>query len=110
MQSLLRTILREHRKLPLELRRLGNAYIVKEFRAMQKVTDIQQIEQFQNAWKAYLDQIRAQSSDQQYGQDLDAKLLDQLSDDQRLKLLDMRASSLPSDVNNQNTSSSEKSR
>ena len=56
--SLYRSILRAHqRHLPNEMRSIGDAYVKSEFKLHKKASKPEQIEQFFEEWKKYLDQI-----------------------------------------------------
>lgn len=90
MRSLLRRLLREHRlRLPGDLRGIGDAYVLKEFRDHQKVNDPQVLKRFREGWEAYLDDIRGQTSS--FGADLPHGV--DMSDDQRAKLDELKKSS-----------------
>lgn len=90
---LLREILRAHRKLPGELRRLGDRYVMKEFQDHRKTTDAATLRKFEAGWTEYLVQLRAQTAAQQpHGAELEPGLVDKMTDEQRLKLIDLRFS------------------
>ena len=93
MRQLLRQILRAHRtKLPPNMRSLGDQYVRKEFADMRDVTKPDVLERFRGEWEKYLQQLEAAPADD-LGADLDAEILGTMSDDQKAKLVDMRASS-----------------
>ena len=94
MRQLLRQILRAHRtKLPPNMRSLGDQYVRKEFAEMRDVTKPEVLERFHGEWEKYLQQLEAAPADD-LGADLDAEILGTMSDDQKAKLVDMRASSI----------------
>ena len=91
MRSLLRQILREHRRrLPAEMRKLGDRYAVKEFRDHMDAGEAQ-LAKFESAWAAYLADLKGRES--KFGADLSEETIDAMSDDQRHKLIDLRLSS-----------------
>ena len=93
MRQLLRQILRAHRtKLPQNMRSLGDQYVRKEFAEMRDVTKPEVLERFRGEWEKYLQQLETAPADD-LGADLDAEILGTMSDDQKAKLVDMRASS-----------------
>jgi len=93
MRQLLRQILRAHRtKLPPNMRSLGDQYVRKEFAEMRDVTKPEVLERFRGEWEKYLQQLETAPADD-LGADLDAEILGTMSDDQKAKLVDMRASS-----------------
>ena len=93
MRQLLRQILRAHRtKLPPNMRSLGDQYVRKEFAEMRDVTKPEVLERFRDEWEKYLQQLETAPADD-LGADLDAEILGTMSDDQKAKLVDMRASS-----------------
>lgn len=56
--SLYRGILRAHRKLPAEMRQLGDAYVRSEFKLHKPVTNEAQLGAFYSAWDQYVDHLR----------------------------------------------------
>ena len=61
--------------------------VLKEFRDHQKVTDAVTLRQFQDAWTAYADDL---ARNETIGKDLDEGIVDKMSDEQRIKLIDLR--------------------
>ena len=59
---------------------------------MRDVTKPEVLERFRGEWEKYLQQLEAAPADD-LGADLDAEILGTMSDDQKAKLVDMRASS-----------------
>jgi len=55
--ALYRGILRAHRKMPMEMRMLGDKYVRSEFKLHKSVTNPGQLESFFVAWEEYLDQM-----------------------------------------------------
>lgn len=55
--ALYRGILRAHRKMPMEMRILGDKYVRSEFKLHKPVTNPAQLESFFVAWEEYLDQM-----------------------------------------------------
>ena len=55
--ALYRGILRAHRKMPMEMRMLGDKYVRSEFKLHKPVTNPAQLEPFFVAWEDYLDQM-----------------------------------------------------
>lgn len=55
--SLYRGILRAHRRMPTEMRQLGDAYVRSEFKLHKPVTNEAQLGAFFSAWEEYLDQM-----------------------------------------------------
>lgn len=55
--SLYRGILRAHRKMPMEMRLLGDTYVRSEFKLHKPVTNKSQLDAFFVAWEQYLDQM-----------------------------------------------------
>ena len=74
------------------MRSLGDQYVRKEFADMRDVTQPEVLERFRGEWEKYLQQLEAAPADD-LGADLDAEILGTMSDDQKAKLVDMRASS-----------------
>ncbi len=99
--SLYRGILRAHRKMPMEMRMLGDTYVRSEFKLHKPVTKEAQLNAFFLAWEEYLDQImrtarrrdsvssgtldqKDDAVEESFGQDLSSDL--QLSEDQLAQL------------------------
>ena len=55
--ALYRGILRAHRKMPMEMRMLGDKYVRSEFKLHKSVTNPAQLGPFFVAWEEYLDQM-----------------------------------------------------
>ena len=89
--SLYRSILREHRRrLPANMRELGNSYVRSEFRLHKTAKDIH-IEPFLEAWDKYLIMLKSRTTvGGRVGSDLpdDAKYA--LSEEQKTKLVELR--------------------
>eukprot|EP01038_Epipyxis_sp_PR26KG_P006651 gene6651-9132_t len=83
--SLYRNILREHRKLPIAMRKLGDDYLRNEFR-LHKSANSKHLQNFFNEWENYLSLLRSQHSGRKYGKDLDGKEVSILNEDQQEKL------------------------
>ncbi|KAJ8609482.1 hypothetical protein CTAYLR_005434 [Chrysophaeum taylorii] len=97
---LLRRILREHRRLPTpEMRRLGDKYVVKEFRDHRGVSDVGQLARFFAGWEAYLADIQSQCvrRTSRFGANLTDEVVDAMNDDQRQRLVDLRLSAAKND-------------
>ncbi|KIK95269.1 hypothetical protein PAXRUDRAFT_396816 [Paxillus rubicundulus Ve08.2h10] len=54
---LYRRLLRAHRRLPIEMRSLGDGYVKAEYRRHQKVTNPVHVMGFLTQWKMYLDEL-----------------------------------------------------
>ena len=83
VKQLYRNILKEHRRLPLIHRELGNKYVMSEFRLHKKCNDMQR-QQFLNEWSRYLSQLKRQR--QSFGIKMSEAQLSSLSKDQIEKL------------------------
>lgn len=55
--SLYRGIFRAHRRMPEDMRTLGDTYVRSEFKLHKPVTNGTQLDAFFNAWQQYLDQM-----------------------------------------------------
>lgn len=66
---LLRSIYREHRKLPQKMREMGDQYVRQEFKLHKSVKDKKVLDQFYMAWTDYLHHLK--SSRGQYGRSMD---------------------------------------
>ena len=73
--SLYRGILRAHRKMPAEMRSLGDTYVRSEFKLHKSVTNEAQLNAFFSAWEEYLNQMMktARRNDSVSAGALDAK-------------------------------------
>ncbi|KAJ2770646.1 hypothetical protein IWQ56_000043 [Coemansia nantahalensis] len=98
--QLYRSILRTHRRLPRELRFVGDQYVRSEFRSHRTVTDKRFLDQFYAQWTAYLSQLREQTGAERsadawnVGRSLDPELVSGLDDAKAEQLLELhRASS-----------------
>lgn len=90
MRSLLRRLLREHRlRLPRDLRGIGDAYVLKEFRDHRDVKDAEVLSRFREGWEAYLEDIRGQTKS--FGANMPEDV--EMSDDQRQKFRELKKSS-----------------
>jgi len=83
---LYRRILRLHRaKLSREQRRLGDAYVKKEWRD-HKTAAPSFVGEFLGAWRAYASDLDLAADHRAVGRDLPSKLVGEMSDDQRATL------------------------
>ena len=92
--SLYRQILRAHQHhLPATHRELGNTYVRTEFRLHQGAKP-DFLQQFERHWRDYLKVIskppKPDDSGTVFGRDMTTQEIDALSDDQRVKLLEIR--------------------
>jgi len=55
--SLYRGLFRAHRKMPMEMKQLGDSYVRAEFKLHKPVTNQTQLDAFFMAWEQYLEQI-----------------------------------------------------
>ncbi|WFD42357.1 hypothetical protein MPSI1_000999 [Malassezia psittaci] len=114
---LYRALLRVHRKLPVEMRSLGDDYVKSEFRRHQKISNPLHIVGFCSQWKMYLDALLADqlSSIETRGKSMDPDLLEKFSDEQLYQLYELklaatevfdpeRAQSRPHDQENEDKS------
>lgn len=89
--ALYREILRAHRKLPAEMRSLGDAYVKEEFRK-HKSAKAKFIPPFFAAWQDYLRHLRAQDPGAgAIGSDLKPEHVAALNDEQREQLEKLRS-------------------
>lgn len=82
---LYRRILRAHRKLPNEMRFMGDAYVKSEFRLTRDTDNPLHIMAFLSQWKQYLDQIEPglEAEGKAWtGRKLDTETMDALSSEQ----------------------------
>ena len=96
MKTLLRDLLRAHRTLPPQMRKLGDKYVMKEFKDTRDVTKPEHLAAFRTGWEQYLAQIRSQQGvqDRTYGKELSDEAVDTMSNEQRNKLIDLRISAV----------------
>ena len=91
--ALYRDILRAHQKfLPANARELGDAYVKKEF-IEHRTASPEFLGQFERQWRDYLTVLRRDdgaSEDQLIGRDLTADEIAALSDEQKVKLLEIK--------------------
>ena len=90
---LYRAVLRAHRRLPHEMRSLGDDYVKAEFRRHQKIENPLHIVGFCSQWKMYLDAITRDAQQNEglaRGQSLDPDLLDRFSDEQLYQLYELK--------------------
>lgn len=86
MLSLYRRILRLHRqKLPTQKRALGDAYVKKEFRDHRDAKP-DFVKSFQAEWTQYCNFIAEQKDQSTVGKDLDPKVLESFSPEQKAML------------------------
>ena len=88
---LFRSILREHRKLPVELRVIGDDYVKNEFHLHKTAKDPEQLRQFFVGWEQYLQQLRKRKSGSKIGVAMDELVQGALSEDQMGRMNDLRA-------------------
>ncbi|KAJ2617289.1 hypothetical protein H4S08_000390 [Coemansia sp. RSA 1365] len=105
---LYRSILRTHRRLPREIRFVGDQYVRGEFRNHRTVTDKKYLEPFFKQWAEYLSLVQEQTKSGdlienvsqpesvrkwEIGKHLDAELLEKLDDDKAEQLLELHRAS-----------------
>lgn len=91
--QLYKEIRRLHRRLPADMKYIGNRYLNQEFRLHVNAKK-SHLEQFQNEWNTYRVELKKQlDSEDLIGKKLDVKSLDELSPDQLGQLLELRTSS-----------------
>lgn len=86
--ELYRNILRLHRSLPEEMRKLGDLYVKSEFRAHRTLTNQMQILEFLHSWTLYKNSIKAQVAAGLKGEKIN---LEELKDEQILQLDELRS-------------------
>ncbi|KAI0342935.1 ACN9-domain-containing protein [Trametopsis cervina] len=79
---LYRALLRAHRRLPPEMRSLGDDYVKSEFRTLQKVENPLHVIGFLTQWKIYLDELPADPNQEFRGAKLDQTILQKMSAEQ----------------------------
>ncbi|EJD52027.1 ACN9-domain-containing protein [Auricularia subglabra TFB-10046 SS5] len=88
---LARAILRAHRRLPLEMRSLGDTYFKAEFRRHREVTNPVHIMGFLAQWKLYLDDLHSFEGGFR-GKPLDRTALEKMTPDQVAQLYELMRS------------------
>ncbi|KAG9093777.1 acetate non-utilizing protein 9 [Ceratobasidium sp. UAMH 11750] len=83
-KPLLRRLLRAHRRLPIEMRSLGDDYVKAEFKRHQKIDNPVHIIGFLSQWKLYLDQLdlSPEESERFRGHGMDPTVFEQMSSEQ----------------------------
>ncbi|EKM57792.1 uncharacterized protein PHACADRAFT_90940 [Phanerochaete carnosa HHB-10118-sp] len=79
---LYRALLRAHRRLPYEMRSLGDAYIKSEFRSHRSVENPLHIIGFLSQWKMYLDALPSDPDQPFKGRSLNPELIEKMSAEQ----------------------------
>ncbi|KIJ62878.1 hypothetical protein HYDPIDRAFT_114004 [Hydnomerulius pinastri MD-312] len=85
---LYRRLLRAHRRLPFEMRSLGDDYIKAEFRRHQKVTNPVHVMGFLTQWKMYLDELPSDPSARNFKK-LDQTVFEKMSPEQLGQLYEL---------------------
>ncbi|KAF9233176.1 ACN9-domain-containing protein [Melanogaster broomeanus] len=85
---LYRRLLRAHRRLPVEMRSLGDDYVKAEFRRHQKVTNPVYIMGFLTQWKMYLDELPQDPTAKSFKK-LDATVFEKMSPEQLGQLYEL---------------------
>ncbi|KAJ8584853.1 ACN9-domain-containing protein [Rhizopogon salebrosus TDB-379] len=80
--SLYRRLLRAHRRLPIEMRSLGDAYVKDEFRRHREVNNPVHVMGFLTQWKMYLDELPRDPSDSRNFKKLDPTVFEKMSAEQ----------------------------
>ena len=94
---LYRNILREHRRrLPNQMRKLGDDYVSHEFKLHKKVTSEAHLNRFYTAWNEYLAMLLSKGK---LGKNLDNTLKDKLNEEQLDKLNQLKEESKFHEVN-----------
>ena len=84
--ALYRRILQLHRaKLPQDMRKLGDAYVRKEWRD-HKTAASSYVPLFLEAWTQYADDLQRAKDVKQVGRDLNPKVVSEMTDEQRMML------------------------
>ncbi|KAF8556559.1 ACN9-domain-containing protein [Imleria badia] len=78
---LYRRLLRAHRRLPIEMRTFGDAYVKDEFRRHREVTNPVLVMGFLTQWKMYLDELPHDPSAKNFKK-LDPTVFEKMSDEQ----------------------------
>ncbi|KAF9223293.1 ACN9-domain-containing protein [Gyrodon lividus] len=85
---LYRRLLRAHRRLPTEMRSLGDDYVKAEFRRHQKVTNPVHVMGFLTQWKMYLDELPQDPSAKNFRK-LDPTVFEKMSPEQLGQLYEL---------------------
>ncbi|EDO42461.1 predicted protein [Nematostella vectensis] len=99
IQALYRRVLKLHRKLPLEIKALGDQYAKDEFRRHKKASQEQAV-RFMQEWKIYADTIEQQVNSQQLnvlGKDLKDEHIESLTEEQLGQLYSLQEAALKPD-------------
>lgn len=82
--SLYRRLLRAHRKLPVEMRYMGDSYVKSEFRSTKDTDNPLHIMAFLTQWKSYLDELEVALTEpgKWDGRKLDHEVMESLSSEQ----------------------------
>ena len=88
--ALYRDILRAHQRfLPADARQLGDAYVKAEFK-LHKGASESFLMQFERQWRDYLTTLKLSNADGAIGREMTAEEIATLSDEQKIKLLEIR--------------------
>lgn len=79
---LYRKLLRAHRRLPIEMRSLGDDYVKAEFRRHREITNPVHIMGFLTQWKMYFDELPRDPSDSRSFKKLDPTVYEKMSAEQ----------------------------
>ncbi|KAJ2818220.1 hypothetical protein IWW50_005892 [Coemansia erecta] len=96
---LYRRILQTHRRLPREIRFVGDQYVKSEFRSHRAITDKKYLTPFFAQWTEYLALLRQQTQPNtdnagaKIGRHLDPEVIDRLDDDKAEQLLELHRAS-----------------
>ncbi|EGN99313.1 hypothetical protein SERLA73DRAFT_137598 [Serpula lacrymans var. lacrymans S7.3] len=85
---LYRRLLRAHRRLPIEMRSLGDDYVRAEFRRHRAVTNPVHVMGFLSQWKMYLDELPRDPSVKNFKK-LDATVFEKMSPEQLGQLYEL---------------------
>ncbi|KAF8442183.1 hypothetical protein L210DRAFT_3398098 [Boletus edulis BED1] len=85
---LYRRLLRAHRRLPIEMRSLGDGYVKGEFRRHREVTNPVHVMGFLTQWKRYLDELPYDPSVKNFKK-LDPTVVDKMSAEQLGQLYEL---------------------
>jgi len=86
---LYRRLLRSHRNLPVDMRRLGDDYVKSEFRRHKDTTNLVYTMGFLSQWKVYLDQMPQDPNVKFQGKKLDATSFEKMSPEQLGQLYEL---------------------
>ncbi|KAI0806139.1 ACN9-domain-containing protein [Irpex lacteus] len=86
---LFRSLLRAHRRLPQDMRSLGDDYVKAEFRRHQKIDNPLHIIGFLSQWKRYLDELPENPNEEFKGRKLDPTVLEKMSAEQLGQLYEL---------------------